>query len=95
MKLTPVKSELVNAPYIAEFTLVLECKLKHTIELGLHTQFIGEVLDVKADEEVLDQFGTPDIEKVRPIIYATGTHSYYEIGKKLATAFSIGKDLIR
>ena len=47
--LTPVRSELVDAPYAAEFPVVLECRLLHTLELGIHTQFIGEILDVKAD----------------------------------------------
>jgi len=28
--LTPVKSDVVNAPYIEEFPLILECKLIHT-----------------------------------------------------------------
>jgi flavin reductase (DIM6/NTAB) family NADH-FMN oxidoreductase RutF len=37
-RLTPVKSELVDAPYVQEFPLVLECRLLHTIEIGLHTQ---------------------------------------------------------
>ena len=39
--LTPVRSDLVNAPYIAEFPFILECRLIQKIELGLHTQFIG------------------------------------------------------
>ena len=47
--LTPVKSELVDAPYAAEFPVVLECRLLHIVEIGLHTQFIGEIIDVKAD----------------------------------------------
>ena len=42
-KLTPVKSKLVDAPYVKEFPLVLECKLVHVSDLGLHTQFMGEV----------------------------------------------------
>jgi len=42
--LTPIKSDLVNAPYIKEFPFVLECKLIQKIELGLHTQFIGEII---------------------------------------------------
>ena len=66
--LTPVKSALVNAPYIEEFPFALECKLIHKIEIGLHTQFIGEILDIKADEGVLDEKGMLDIEKVRPIL---------------------------
>ncbi len=44
--LTPERSALVDAPYVAEFPLVLECRLLHTLELGLHTRFIGEVVDV-------------------------------------------------
>ncbi len=45
--LTPVKSELVDAPYIKEFPLALECKLVNTTERGLCTSFTGEVLDAK------------------------------------------------
>src|SRR5512137_19397 len=60
--LTPVRSALVNAPYIAEFPFALECKLIRQIELGLHTQFVGEILDIKADESVLDAKGMLDIE---------------------------------
>ncbi|HEY4759204.1 MAG TPA: flavin reductase family protein, partial [Thermoguttaceae bacterium] len=69
-KLTPVKSELVDAPYVQEFPLVLECKLLHTIEIGLHTQFIGQIMDVKADENVLGSDGLPDMNKVRPFVFA-------------------------
>jgi len=91
--LTPVKSGLVNAPYIEEFPLALECKLIHQVEIGLHTQFIGEILDIKADEGVLDEKGMPDIEKVRPFSYDPGAYAYYRTGEFLGAAFSIGKDL--
>jgi len=90
--LTPVSSTLVDAPFVGEFPLVLECKVIHTIEIGLHTQFIGEILDVKADEAVLDK-GFPDIEKVRPIIFGPEIRTYHGIGKYLGQAFSIGRDL--
>jgi flavin reductase (DIM6/NTAB) family NADH-FMN oxidoreductase RutF len=91
--LTPVKSTLVNAPYIKEFPFALECKLLQKIELGLHTQFIGEILDIKADEGVLDQNGQLDIEKVKPILYAPEANTYYGIGTLLGKAFSIGQDV--
>ncbi len=91
--LTPVKSELVNAPYIKEFPLILECRLLHTFEIGLHTQFIGEVVDVKADEFVLDIKGLPDIEKLQPIIFSPGSRKYHGIGSILGDAFSIGKTI--
>jgi len=92
--LTPVKSELVDAPYIEEFPLVLECKLVNTTELGLHTHFTGEILDVKVDENFLDN-GNPDIELIKPFLYDPSSMAYYGIGKKLGKAFSVGKDLIR
>ncbi len=91
--LTPIKSTLVNAPYIKEFPLVLECKLIHTIEIGLHTQFIGEILDIKADEEVLDQNGQTDIEKIKPILYAPEANRYYGVGSFLGKAFATGLDV--
>ncbi|RLB88418.1 MAG: flavin reductase family protein [Deltaproteobacteria bacterium] len=91
--LTPIKSDLVNAPYIEEFSLILECKLLHTFEIGLHTQFIGEIIDVKAEESVLNADGFPDIGKVQPLIYAPSCSTYHSIGNKLGDAFSIGKNI--
>jgi len=88
--LTPVKSEVVDAPYVGEFPFILECKLLHTIELGLHTQFIGEIMDIKIDEDATGEKGFPDIEKIRPIIFAPGLQTYYGVGKRLGHAFSIG-----
>jgi flavin reductase (DIM6/NTAB) family NADH-FMN oxidoreductase RutF len=91
--LTPVKSDLVDAPYVGQFPLVLECTLFETIELGLHTQFVGQIVDVKADEEVLGDNGLPAMEKVRPLVFAPGTHTYYGVGEFLGQAFAIGKKL--
>src|SRR4030042_1201266 len=92
-RLTPVASTLVDAPFVAEFPLVLECKLIHTLEIGPHPQFIGEILDVKADASVLGDKGFPDIEKVRPIIFGPEIRTYHGIGKYLGQAFAIGKDI--
>jgi flavin reductase (DIM6/NTAB) family NADH-FMN oxidoreductase RutF len=91
--LTPVASEFVDAPYVSEFPFALECRLLHTLEIGLHTLFVGEIVDVKADESVLDEEGTLDIEKVRPFLYAPGNRAYYGVGECLGSAFSIGKDI--
>jgi flavin reductase (DIM6/NTAB) family NADH-FMN oxidoreductase RutF len=89
--LTPVKSDLVDAPYILEFPFTLECRLLHTIEIGLHTQFIGEIMDIKADEIFLSVDGNLDIEKVKPILYGPENGYYFGLGTKLGKAFSIGK----
>lgn len=89
--LTPVRSEVVDAPYIAECPLVLECRVVHVADLGLHTMFVGEVLDVKADEEVLDERGHLSIERVRPFLYAAPEHAYYAVGEFLGKAWEVGK----
>ena len=59
--LTPESSTCVNAPFIAEFPLVLECRLMKIVEIGLHTQFIGEIIDVKAEESILGEKDMVDI----------------------------------
>jgi len=92
--LAPVKSELVNAPYIKEFPMVIECNLLDSIEIGIHTQFIGEIVDVKVDEEALNDDGVPDIEKIRPVIFAPKAQTYHALGSGLGKGFSLGKDLL-
>jgi flavin reductase (DIM6/NTAB) family NADH-FMN oxidoreductase RutF len=90
-KLTPVRSGLVDAPFINEFPLVIECRLLHTLEIGLHTQFIGEIMDIKAEESVLAEHGMADILKVKPLVFDTGQGAYHGIGERIGKAFSIGK----
>lgn len=97
-KLTPVKSELVNAPYVDEFSVVMECKLRETVNLGSHTMFIGQVIDLKANEEVISKITVKndlellkvDIEKSQPIIYDLSLRGYYELGQKIGNGFSDG-----
>lgn len=93
--LTPVRSDLVDAPYAAEFPVVLECRLLHTVEIGLHTQFIGEIVDVKGDPDVIGEDGRLDIMKIKPLVYDTARHGYHGVGPRLGSAHSIGKQLKR
>jgi flavin reductase (DIM6/NTAB) family NADH-FMN oxidoreductase RutF len=93
--LTPVKSGLVDAPYVKEFPFILECALVQSIKLGLHTQFIGEVKDMQVEEALLGANGAPDIEKVKPMIFAPGNRAYFGLGKLLGKAFTIGKEPVK
>ena len=90
-KLTAVRSKLVDAPYIKEFPLVLECKVVRVAELGLHTLFVGEVMDVQAEDSVLGADGAIDIKKLRPLVFTPDTQEYFSIGKFVAKVFSAGK----
>jgi flavin reductase (DIM6/NTAB) family NADH-FMN oxidoreductase RutF len=89
--LTAVKSAIVHAPFIDEFPMVLECSLIHTLEIGLHTLFVGEIKDIKVEAAMLNDKGLPALEKIQPFIYDHSSQGYYAIGKHAAKAFSIGK----
>ncbi len=92
--LTPERSKLVNAPYVKEFPYALECNLIKQVNLDLHTMFIGEIVGMIAESDVLNENQLPDIEKVEPILWGTrGSNSYYGIGNKLGKAFSVGNEL--
>jgi flavin reductase (DIM6/NTAB) family NADH-FMN oxidoreductase RutF len=88
---TAVPGDKVDAPYIEEFPMNLECKLLTVTEVGIHTHFIGEIVDVKVDESLLGKDGLPDIQKIKPVIYAPETQTYYSVGNLLGRAFSVGK----
>jgi flavin reductase (DIM6/NTAB) family NADH-FMN oxidoreductase RutF len=92
-KLTAVKSKLVDAPYIKEFSLILECRVIHITNLGMHTQFIGEVVDTKADDRVLGDDGSVDVKKLRPLVYTPDTQQYFGIGEFVDNVFSAGKSI--
>ena len=91
--LTPVRSEFVDAPYISEFPLNLECKVIHVIDLGAHTQFIGEVINTKVDSAMAEDEKTPLIELIEPLLFAPDSRNYYTLGEEMGTAFSVGKAL--
>ncbi len=88
--LTPEKSSLVNAPMVKEFSMCVECSLIHTLEIGLHTLFVGEVLDVKVDSDYLDASGKFDPQKIDPFIFVPEQRLYFGLGEQVGKAFSIG-----
>ena len=100
--MTAVAAEFVDAPFVAEFPLVLECAVVQTHELGLHTQFIGEIKDVKIDEGCLDAAGAIDLRKLDPVALALDTRSrssveaggYFAYGDLIGPAFSMGREFI-
>ncbi len=92
LSLTAVEGKEVYAPYIQEFPLVLECQLIQTVKIGLHTQFIGEIKDVKVEDSCLGADNFPDVEKLQPFMFAPGNRNYYSLGEFLGKAFSAGRE---
>lgn len=86
-----VKSEFVNAPIIQELPLVLECKL---VSYDKETELcIGEVVNVSADERILDKNGKIDLTKFKLLCYDCDTHGYYTLGERVGNAFADGLKL--
>lgn len=85
-----VKSEYVNAPIIEELLMTVECRLIKFNEDGI---CIGEIVNMSADESVLDENGKVDAKKLDPIIYDSVTHAYWNFGDKVGQAFSDGKKI--
>ena len=82
------KSAFVNAPIIEELPFTLECKLVRYDEES--ETCVGEVVNVNADERILNANGGVDLTKFHPICYDCFGHGYYELGKKVGQAFSDG-----
>jgi len=83
-------SELVNAPVIDELPMTLECKLIKFNEDGI---CIGEIVNVSADEKILDEKGKVDAKKLDPIVYDSVTNDYWSLGEKVGRAFLDGKKI--
>ena len=93
--LTPVRSELIDAPYVAEAPVVVECELYNSMELGSHTLFIGRIVDVKYEEGLTTTGAVGlDMAKVDPLLYNSDDH-YYRVGEQLGKGFAIGKTIKR
>ena len=84
------KSEFVNAPIIEELPVTVECKLVKFNEDGI---CIGEIVNVSAEESVLDEDGRIDAKKLEPVIFDSVTYDYWSFGERIGKAFSDGKKL--
>ena len=76
-------SSIVKPPLIDECPMNLECKVRRKIPLGSNVLFLGEVVHLHIEEEIIDEKGGVDLGKVDPILFNL-TNSYWRIGKKLA-----------
>jgi flavin reductase (DIM6/NTAB) family NADH-FMN oxidoreductase RutF len=79
--LTPMRSDAVDAPCIAECPVNIECRVVRTEQLGSHDMFIAEVAAVHVDDRYMDGKGRFHLEDARPIVYSHG--EYYDLGEKL------------
>jgi len=67
--LTPEPAEKVKPPLIKECPVNIECVMKKKIPLGVHHLFLGEVVLVHVDQDILNEKGRIDFTKVSPFVY--------------------------
>lgn len=90
MKLTKLESEKVKAVAISESPVNIECKLRQVMELGSHSLFIADVVNVRVDGKYMDELGRFNLARADLIAYSHG--KYYELGKELGSfGYSIKK----
>lgn len=82
--LTPLPSQRVRPPLIAECPVNLECRLLEDPEpIGDHDLFKGEVLVEHVDAELFDEQGSFRAERLDMLIFARWT--FWSAGQKLGT----------
>ena len=85
------RSAFVDAPLIDELPMALECEL---ISYDPETcRLVGKIVNVCAEESILDEKGKVDAGKLQPITYDPMSHHYLVLGEKVGQAFHDGLQL--
>lgn len=89
------KAEHVDAPCLTPFPLILECQVMQILEIGKHFHVIGEIVNVTADEAILDDQGKVDVTKLKAIGYDPVGNHYVATSQIVGDAFSAGRALLK
>ena len=89
---TVVPSPNVDAPIVNEYKLTLECKVVTFDEdENGGARVVGEIVNMSADESILDAEGNIDLGKLQPVVFDSPTNSYRVVGEKVGDAWGSGK----
>lgn len=84
------KSEFVDAPVIEEYPLTLECRVVSIEDALGEVRIVGEVINMQADEAILNEQGEVDMDKLQPLSYDSSERSYRVLGETVGKAFKDG-----
>ena len=85
------KAEFVDAPVILELPMAVECRLVSYDKESC--RLVGEIVNVSADEKILDENGKIDPAKLEPIVFDPVNNAYLKLGEKVGNAFQDGMKL--
>ena len=84
----------VDAPIINKYKLTLECKVVTFDEdENGGARVVGEIVNMSADESILDEEGNIDLGKLQPVIFDSAKNEYRVVGEKVGTAWGSGKTI--
>ncbi len=89
------KSSRVDAPIITEYPLTLECRVLEMQEQPYGLRVLGEIVNVMADEKVLDENGKIDSGKLNTFLFDQVRFDYYRVGEICGKAWHSGAPLIK
>jgi flavin reductase (DIM6/NTAB) family NADH-FMN oxidoreductase RutF len=84
--------ELKSAPMIQQCKVCMECRLDRIIDFPTHDVFVGEIVQIFADESVLVDKKI-DISKLKPLLFDMSSRKYWSLGGEIAQCWNIGKQL--
>jgi flavin reductase (DIM6/NTAB) family NADH-FMN oxidoreductase RutF len=88
---TAIQSDFVDAPLFEQLPMAMECEL-----IGYdaeHCRLVGRIVNVSADERILNEKGVVDPMKLRPITFDPMNNDYLVLGEKAGNAFADGVKL--
>lgn len=89
------RSSRVDAPVISEYPVTLECELAEIQQQSYGLRILGRIVNVIADERVLDNKGDIDPEKISAFVFDQIHNGYYAVGQKVGQAWKSGADLMK
>jgi flavin reductase (DIM6/NTAB) family NADH-FMN oxidoreductase RutF len=82
--------ELPGAPLIRECPLAIACRVVQTVDLTTNTLFLGEVVEVLADDKCLTGKQL-DPRKLEPFVLTMPDNGYWALGERVGTAWADGQ----
>ena len=89
------KSSRVDAPIVTEYPLTMECEVVEFQQQPYGLRVLGRIVNVLADEKVLDEKGKLDAAKLNAFAFDQMRHGYYALGELVGKAWNAGAPLMK
>ena len=89
-----IPSEHVQAPVITEYPLTFECKVKQVTQVGEDFHFVGDIVNILADETILTA-GKIDPKKLAPLTFDAVHRTYMTLGDTVGIAWGEGRKFVK